>query len=310
MLFILHIGFSKCASTFLRSIFRTHPDINLLPKSFYFSPFNIYKGDDHKSYKNLISEYLNPEKTNIESDEHILLPDIHPKLKVRATTLKSLEQSFKDIKREISNVKIFFVIRNHASLLLSRYSEYILNGGDCSFEEFFKQLVSSNDLNEGGFFQNYYYQIYNMLIDIFGKENVIFLIQELITKEKSAEIDKLFNFLKVARIETNKINFINRRVGLSLISLNLLRRFNICFVKEIEQYKKPMNTRVPLFLYKLFIRSLRVIDYYLIKNFSTSKGKLLKEELSDELRQKFGMDNRKLSEQVCVDLSQYGYFLE
>ena len=93
-----------------------------------------------------------PDTINIESDEHLTLPCVHPELGVKATNLEEFERVARRIKEHLPEVKIIMVIRNQASLILSRYSEFLVNGGNVSFQEFVSKLMGMDEGN------NQYYQ--------------------------------------------------------------------------------------------------------------------------------------------------------
>jgi hypothetical protein len=84
----LHVGFSKCASTFLQNFFQGHPGIFLVNQSHFFAPFETGNYDrGEKGYLDLFSD-AQPDQVKLESDEHICLPLFHPVLAAAATTLE------------------------------------------------------------------------------------------------------------------------------------------------------------------------------------------------------------------------------
>lgn len=301
----LHIGFSKCGSTFLQAFFRQHPEIYLTHKLHFFSPFPFSKFDRGIEY---YSEFFKDSgsKIKIDSDEHIILPIYHPVLGSAATTKDVVIEICEKIKSTVPAVKIILVIRNHKSLLLSRYSEYLLGGGNASFELFVKEnLCCSND--QKNYFQNYYFDIIKTLYHYFGKENVFVLMQEELLKNGNKAIESLCSFLNIKTIFPAVKKIRDKRVGLSLTGMRLMRMLNILIVKKPELFDVKAKTILPYWIYKFFLRIIRLIDYYLPKFLKGSRNKLLTPELIKQIVSTFEKDNQELSALLNKNISQLGY---
>jgi hypothetical protein len=122
---VLHIGFSKCASSYLRALFRAQPSIHMVFKSGFFTPL-VSGAMTFAQYQSLFRN--EDDILNVESDEHLTLPGVHPHLGVRSTTLREFEAVVDKIKEYTPDVKIMMVVRNQASLIVSRYSEFLIGG--------------------------------------------------------------------------------------------------------------------------------------------------------------------------------------
>ena len=156
---VLHIGFSKCASTYLRALFRSQPRIHMVFKSGFFTPF-LAKDMTFEQYQSMFRD--EDGIVNVESDEHLTLPGVHPELGIRTTTLEQVEKVADSIRDHLPDVRILMVVRNQASLIVSRYSEYLITGGSLGFEDFADRLMGDG---EG---HNLHYQNhYSRIIDIF-----------------------------------------------------------------------------------------------------------------------------------------------
>src|SRR5690606_20513941 len=87
-----HVGFSKCASTFLQTWFDEHPGIFLVNQSHYLAPFGFSAyPEDKEGYLSLF-DGAHQDQVRLESDEHILLPLFHPVLGAAATTIDSVRE--------------------------------------------------------------------------------------------------------------------------------------------------------------------------------------------------------------------------
>lgn len=288
---VIHIGFSKSASTFLQSIFSSASDINYIYKSGRFSIF------DNKVDSPTLSESL----LNFESDEHIVLPEWHPRLnRVRVTRIEPLEQTFAKIKENAPGSKIILVLRNQYSMIVSRYSQYVVgSGGRLNFEDFLIQMLG----DDGGqnFYENYYHRIVMMLEKYFGRENILTLFYEDIKYNSEGVLKQVCEFSQHDFTNLSP-SFKSKRQGLSKQGLSRVRKLNKFLVAQNQPKVEEVKTRVPKLVYDNIVRSVRLID--------TGKGGgkiTLPDHLKGRLYEHFHDDNLKLSSYFNRDLSQLGY---
>ena len=301
---ILHIGFSKCASSWLQSVFKSLNDsFFYIEKSHFFSPLYINK---YKKY----SDYFVNAKENqicIESDEHIILPDYCNELNTHGTKLESVDKVFKKIKNEISETKIILVIRNHKSLIVSRYSQYIVSGGNYKFDRFFN-IINGKEISMD-YFQNYYGKIIQSLYNIFKKENVHIILQEELFTNKEIEFSKLMDFIG-SQTRVYSMNIFNQRKGLSIFGLMVLRWINSFIVIEKESIKNPIKTLIPRFIYSYFlVRLIRLIDFYFFRLRKFNAINLINSSHNKYLSKKFKEDNYLLSKILNKPLDNLGYII-
>lgn len=286
---VIHIGFSKSASTFLQSLFEGNEELNFIYKSKRFSLL------DEDTDRVDLSESL----TNLESDEHIILPSYNDHLNVRTTRLEDVKKILVRIYNHNPDAKIILVLRSQLGLIPSRYSQYIVSGGDKSITEFVSILNGLEKKEDD--FQNYYYQIIKMIVEFFGKENTLILFFEEINSDRIGSIKKLSEFLNVSLVPKES-NILSRRKGLTKYGLRIIRFLNRFLVKNNENYKGVLETRIPVFLYKNIIRFVRLIDYFLPKK---------KENISAKEREyiigKFKEDNNQLSKYLSKEIKPLGY---
>ena len=244
----LHVGFSKCASTFLQAFFDEHPAIFLVNQSHYLAPFALSKfPDGREEYLRLFHE-AGVGQVKLESDEHIVLPLFHPVLKAAATTLDSVVEVSARIKSIQPDAKIIIVVRNQAGLLVSRYSEYILCGGKCGFDEFVSEFLHCSQ-DGANYYQNYYSRILEILEAEFSADSVLMLLQEELARDEETTIESLSNFLDVDVRRPTRRGMISRRTGLFVLGIDVMRTINKLLVREQKQSFNEAQVRIPFVLY-------------------------------------------------------------
>ncbi len=302
----LHVGFSKCASTFLQNFFFSHPDIFLVNQSHFFAPFYFSTFDSGPdSYFDLYDD-AGDHQLKLESDEHILLPLFHPVLRAAATTLESIEEIALRIKNVRPDAKIILVVRNQISLMVSRYSEYILGGGRYDFEMFVDEFLSCS-LDQENYYANYYTMIFETFTRQFSTEDVLVLLQEDLSRTEQQTIARLCDFLKIREHQPVKRGPIASRVGLSRLGLKVTRIFNTILVVEQEMSSKRAKARIPYLLYKILLRLIRITDYYLPIAIKGDKNSIVTFEIERRIRKEFEADNAALAKLLDRDLSKLGY---
>lgn len=302
----LHVGFSKCASTFLQAFFESHPKIFLVNQSHFFAPFEYSRFPDGSNEYRRRFEGAAADQVKLESDEHILLPLFHPVLSAAATTLESVTEASARMKSIAREAKIIMVIRNQLDLITSRYSEYILGGGTGSFGFFVDEFLccGTDGVN---YYQNYYSRIIDILQADFGPGNVLVLLQEELSRDEPSFIAKLCGFLGVPVRQPERHTLAARRVGLSELGVRVVRNFNRVLVTRQEMSTRKAEVRIPYLAYKLMQRSLRIADYYLPKSIKGDRNSIVTGEVRDRIRSEFREDNARLAEKLRLDLSSLGY---
>jgi len=302
----LHIGFSKCASTFLQAYFEGHPEIFLVNQSHYIAPFSFSEYPDGKDRYLQLFDGAGSDQVSIESDEHMVLPLFHPVLGVAGTTLESVREMCARIKSLSPAGKIVMVVRNQVGLLVSRYSEYVLCGGSGSMDEYVSEILQSS-ADGTNYYQNFYAQILDILQLEFGQANVLLLLQEDLAVNEAATIAALSEFLGVEPTRPGDRDMISRRTGLSKLGIRVVRGLNKLVVKRPKQSYKEAEVRIPFLVYKVIQRLLRVADYYLPVAIKGDKSGVLSKDAERQIEDMFRDDNRRLSDLLGRDLAALGY---
>ncbi|WP_321417426.1 sulfotransferase domain-containing protein [uncultured Desulfobacter sp.] len=301
----LHIGLSKAASTWIQNIFRKEKELFFVYKTNFFFPLsskNYEKGiewySDH--FKNASKKQI-----IIESQEHIILPIIHPELKCACTNLKSVELIANRIKKYIPDIKIILIVRNQVDMLLSRYTQYVLQGGKLGPSSFFDKLVFKND----SWVKNVDYR-YSIIIDIlysvFDKSNVLILLQEDLKHNRKRFLDDLSKYLQHDLSPYYDKDKKSANVAPSYWGIQLIRFLNILLVKHIETIESKTQTKAPYKVWLFLKNIIRILDNFLIRK--KQKRKLLKHDQVERIRQIFSSDNKKLSKLFGKKINKYCYY--
>src|SRR5688572_18200247 len=300
---VLHVGFSKCASTYLRALFRSQPDVHMVFKSGFFTPF-LKEDMTFAEYQALFRD--EDGIVNVESDEHLTLPGVHPDLGVRTTTLDQFEKVADKIKDYLPDVRILIVVRNQASLIVSRYSEYLITGGSLEFDDFADKLMGNVDGNNLHY-QNYYSKIIDILESRFSRGHLLVLLQEAMRRNPVVIHSAIADLLELEHLQEAKKGLKNERRSLSTAGMRILRAINRLFVTRSSVGSQPPTTKVPLFLYQLVVKAVRGIDYYFLARFSQGSEALLTESRRRAILNRFRQDNLRLQERLEVNLTELGY---
>ena len=303
---VVHVGFSKCASTFLQTFFEAHPDVYLVNQSHFFAPFEISNFEEGKEHYSRLFQHARDGQVRLESDEHIVLPLFHPVLLAAATTLTAVTEVSARIKAIQAHARIIIVIRNQVDLIVSRYSEYVLGGGKENFEFFVNEFLKCSTDGQN-YYQNYYSQIIDILHRDFGADNVLVLLQEELAADEKGSIEKLCRFLGTRLLYPHNKGPVSRRIGLSKMGIGVMRAVNRSIVTRQEMSRNRAHVRVPYLLYKLIQRSIRTIDYYLPKKIKGDKNTILSQATRLRIRQEFEEDNSRLAALLAKNLSSLGY---
>jgi hypothetical protein len=302
----IHIGFSKCGSTFLQSYLRQHSKIFLTHKLHFFSPFdfdNFKKGIEYYSQH---FKFAGIGSVKVDSDEHIILPIYHPVLGSAATTIDSVKTVVQRIKATVEDVKIILIIRNQVSLILSRYSEYLLAGGKYSFKTFLEENLCCS-LDQKNYYQNFYSEVIKILNENFSQSNVLVLLQEEFWTERKKVIERLCEFLNINVEYPTNTKIRDRRIGLSYRGMIFMRALNRLLVISPENFLRPAKTKLPYGIYKFLQRLIRLIDYFLPESLKGSRDQIFPRELKLKVQNIFKEDNIKLSISLNKDLKSLGY---
>lgn len=179
------IGFPKCGTTSLVDNLSRHSKINMFydvgnKESVYYHTSHYYKmGNDF--YKNKIK----PGMVNGEKNPTYIWNNF----------------TLLNIKRRLPNVKVIISLRNPPDYLYSWYHQLHVNSKKCDCEKCknnkeenkmtFERFIEMPHQIENSYFINHIIRA----IDIFGRKNIHFLVQEEYEQDSQKELNKIFSFL-------------------------------------------------------------------------------------------------------------------
>jgi hypothetical protein len=204
------------------------------------------------------------------------------------------------------DTKIILVVRNQVDLIASRYSEYVIGGGQHDFDSFVREFLccSEDGIN---YFQNYYSRILEIFRKDFSSERVHIILQEDLLRNETSVINRLCQFLNIEVRQPTKRGLRAQRIGLSAAGLNYLRIFNRAVVLRPQRSYERTQARIPYLFYKFCVRVFRVFDYYLPKRIKGDKKEFVTGDVAERIRGVFREDNERLSNLLGSDLSTLGY---
>ncbi len=299
----IHAGYSKAASTWLQNLLRSREDIFFVYKTGFFLTLDspeYEKGIEHYSrFFRGSSGY----KVVIESQEHILLPGVHPELKCSTTNLNSVKSVLERIRKSLPGIRIIVIVRNQTDMLISRYLQYVLQGGSMRASEFMGRLALENN-NYLEYADYRYSQVISIMHELFGEKNTLVLFHEELKHDPGKFIETLSSFLNcdLSGVDAGR----KKNIGASPMGIELIRKLNTILVAEKETYESRTATRCPWFLWKATAYGIKTIDNIFSGN--KSKTLLLSEREKKQIREIYKADNCRLANMFDKPLKNFGYY--
>lgn len=309
---LIHIGYHKTGTTWLQeNLFVLSSEVfypldlnkNSLSKKFVtgedkyvLSPFDMNEGPifgELQYYRE--KGYLDNDKVKVLSHERL---SGHPH--GSALDSQSIANRLHNI---FPNAKIFIVIREQKSFLLSIYFQYLLGGGVHSLKQY---LGTTFDRKRSYFSPNHinYVPLIKAYQKLFGKEKVLVLPYEMFKHEPNNFISRLAKFVEKEILVDpslfDKYSNMNKNV---YIKYHLRKLSYFMYSNSLNNYSKYNNTLCR----GIAIRLRRLLERI---NFQ-KKGNNLKHSMSGYIAEwvgdRFHSSNEELSELINIDLGSYGY---
>ena len=303
---VVYIGFPRAGSTFLRSYFSNHPDIEWTRTPDYFGSTDKFYSEkclyydpdadviaDEINNKCLIDMYEGHAVGYIWNDSKL------EELEDKVTYIKREMESAFDwdyyypgpteiasrIKTTIPQAKILIVLRNQEEWLISmyKYNIMVLPGKNKSFHDFIRTRLGKCVL-----FSALYHNTLETYYNLFGKENVHVLLLEQIRNERNDTLKKLSQFLGVDFVELPEHKErLNKGVG-DRFATGITRAAKCGIGISKSNVKR----------WRQLVRLLGRIN---------SREKLLDKKECEFIRSFYAASNFRLSRLLGIDLSAYGY---
>ena len=299
---MIHVGFAKAASTYLQSFFRQHPQLHLVFKANFFAPFaSCEYPEGFAAYEDLFRP-AGKDQVRIESDEHLILPMIHPTLGVRAITRDSSDEVLHRLVQCVPSSKVLLVLRNQTDMLLSTYSQYLLGGGTLSCNAFIRELLQcQNDGND--YFCAYFAEIIQKFEAAYDSRLLVLLLEDF-GSNNQAILDRVCSFLDVTPL-LFRGSFKAHRKGLSAFGFRVLRRLNQSLTITHDGRYEPRQ-KISFDSYHRLCNFIRVVDHYCMP-LGRSRRSALDAETLNQIERTFSDDNQHLSVRMRRNLVSLGY---
>lgn len=269
------IGVQKAATTWVYSVLEDHPDVSVsFPKEldFFSREQNYFRGESwyHSHFDFTDSSKIAHGEISPSYMHHTLSPfrvhEYNKDIKIVVTLRDPIERAFS----------------NHLHLI--RWD--VVKGKDLSFEyglERFQMYIE----------QSRYYTILKPWFDLFGKQNVLVLLQEEINQNPKENAKRLYKFLEIDT-EFTSINLTKRANQSNMVRYKLLETI----FRQSAQFANSLGLGKPIAKIKKnkFIKTLRTRDVHVantIPRMRESTESALKDTLSEEMIKLEGLLDRK-----------------
>ncbi|MGF1697559.1 sulfotransferase domain-containing protein [Vibrio lamellibrachiae] len=268
-----HIGPQKTATTWLYNCLKEHPEVSVASRdAIQFFDINYHLGEDWFESKF-------PETTGI-------------KVETSPSYIRS-RLSLERIKHYNNDAKIIFCIRNPVERMLSHFWHEKKKN---SFSYELQDVFNNYDLFSSWIEPSFYAQKYELLIDIFGKENILVQVYDDLVKSPEDYIKDTYEFLGVIDSSFSP-QLLNRKVNQATVKKSKSRLFFIDIFTKIGVIDTLLKVKANIFGLQTTkgIKTEELID------------KLSKDDL-DRIKSITRFDVEKLSSLIQRDLTfLWGY---
>jgi hypothetical protein len=300
---IIHVGYSKAMSSWLQSVFKKNKNIYYVKKSNYFIPYfnNYEKGIEYyQKYFRGADKF----KLILESDEHLLMPGVLTSVGVNITNVDLVTKTMKRIRETLGDVKVLIVIRNQVDMMISKFVQYVRDGGKLTVDTFLDQIIYKND-NYLKYCDYRYSEVINILWELFDRNSVYIIILEEFKKNRDKVLDEISDFMGT-ELETQNLKGKMVNVSPSYFCLRVEMALNNLLVKKKRTLHERTKTRIPFILWYCCYKALELVDGFVVKQ--KYRERLFGQAHEAKILKIFLEDNKKLELLLKKDLSNMGYF--
>jgi len=300
---LIHIGYHKTASTWLQHQVFEQPQTGFLRalkkgqiKDQIVQPHSLqFEAEQAREfYKQLEAEQSKSQISVVSSER--LSGNPHSggyDSKEIATRLKAV----------FPKAKVLIAIREQVSAIASCYLQYVKFGGPCSLASYLEPVARGSQTVPGFSFGHFdYHKLISYYIELFGRDSVLVLPYEIFRTSPQDFCDRITDFAgaqKLSELPYNKVT--NKRI--STFSAKFARRLNTVFSKTAFN---PGALDLPMIREGMYVPIL-ALDALIPKSMHKIFDKKNKEYIQNLAGDRYAEGNRKLSEELGIELSQYGY---
>ncbi|MEA3444533.1 MAG: sulfotransferase domain-containing protein [Bacteroidota bacterium] len=293
---IAHIGYHKTGTTFLQNnVYPYIKDVGFVdyPKCDKIFRDVIYK--DNLDYNFEKSFALLSKNTSI-GNQFLFSYEalVGPLFNNSGMNKKNIADRLK----KLGFTKIIISIRNQTKLLESIYIQHIQEGGVARPSTFFDRGKMMFDWDYGN-----YFRLIKYYIELFGKDNVLVLLQEELKTDQEGSIKRIMDFIG-SRVDQEKKQKEKRaNKSLSLFSLGLLRIINH-FTFNKYRPSHLFSTHISTWKFRFLLQS--YLDPLLFSRISR-KSSIAPIKILEQIKEFYKTSNTELSKLIGIDLAKYGY---
>lgn len=297
---IIHIGFPKTGTSFLQlHLFPNLNDVYLLPTRdnpmgdlMYSQMYHAQNPLllDLNTIKEKIDTYIAKikEQTIIISNENLVGCEYE-----NFNDNKYISEILKYV---FPNAKILLVFRRQDKYLNDLYLQMLrkrkclrinrfLNFKDGRFNDYTKAIISKPNISIRTLDWNLFYRNY---VNLFSRENVLFLPYELLKENSELFIENIVNFIGTKKLYPSTPNIIENR------SYSQLSAYVALILNYIPCSLPPVISK---YIYRKILDSI----FYKEANF-------INKEKKDKILAFHGCNNKQLERSVGIDLKKYHYY--
>jgi hypothetical protein len=298
---LIHIGYPKTASTWLQQV------VFLNENTGFYAPWGAPAESVRKQFFNSDGFHVSAETARsqlepglIEAIKQSLIPVFSNEM---LTGFPSTGRGWsKEIVHRIHDIfpegKVFIVIREQKSMLLSSYRQHLMMGGTLSINDFIVIEKTPRSLKHSCCVDFFYYdKIIDYYRNVFGRDNVLVLPFELFKQNKQIFCEKLLSFAEA----NGKVDYSQspKNVGTQGGKLSVLRPLNSVFNIWFSPFHKPT---IPL-RHKMAAGIALLIPETIHEGIENRLRQFIAQNVGDLYR----LSNQKTSQLIGINLADLGY---
>ena len=226
------------------------------------------------------------------SNEHLILPGIHPTLTCATTNLAYVHHLVEFIDENLADPKVILMIRRQDAIIASRYHQYIMQGGNIRFKEFLDLLLPKND--PADYCDYRFFKVIASLKKKIDEAHLLIKTVDDIKKNPSIFLNDCSEFIGTKLADYNDANNKKVNVGLSRIAVQIVRAVNSLFVIEKESVERKTVTRIPYKIWVYLVVAIWKLDNKIFKN--RKRPPLMNAEQKSTIGDIFKKDNLRLAD--------------
>lgn len=304
-----HIGWMRTGTTFLQGLFKHDDKINLSLKNRFFS-YDPYFNRGIEYYQNqiILGTQTEGHLINIDSDENYSMGRFKTQLRenydIQYNYKSELGFIYHDvaamvlrIKECAPDAKVFGIIRKQPSWFESVYKHDVYHFGlDQTFAEFYESELGLAYRKAAD-----YFNVYQLFVNAFKRENVKILLFEDFVSDKTTFIQQLSSYLGI-EIPLKDESKLKKNASTNNFFTVLHRYANKLSEKNSS---KPENI-----LYHKTRKVVSKLDHVFNKFNINLDVEIVPEHVRKDIQQQYASNNRQLAAGLNMEekMEKYGYF--